>query len=114
MSEEKTNKGQKRAPAASFWISVAVGIVFVVIASVAAFLTGYLLGVRGAPELATLAILSAVIGVIGVALLIAIAFLFHRKAQAALKEQARAPGAADAAPKSADGAEESEKNEQAP
>lgn len=113
MSEEKTNKGQKRAPAASFWISVAVGIVFVVIASVAAFLTGYLLGVRGAPELATLAILSAVIGVIGVALLIAIAFLFHRKAQAALKEQARPPDA-DAAPESADGAEESEKNEQAP
>ena len=64
-----------------FWLVVALGIGFLILAGGAAFLTGYLLGDRDSGALVALAIISAVVTGIGVAILLLVALLFHRKAK---------------------------------
>jgi uncharacterized membrane protein (DUF485 family) len=74
MSEVKTKKNK-------FWMVVALGVAFLVLVGVAAFLTGYLLGDSEAGEVVALAIISAVTTAVGVIILLLVALIFHIKAK---------------------------------
>lgn len=77
MADDKQNNQNR------FWLIVALGIAFLVLAGGAAFLTGYLLlGERDdAGALVALAVIAAAVTGIGVAVLLLVALIFQRKAK---------------------------------
>lgn len=76
---QEDNSEKTKNSYSQLWIGVAVGITFLILAGVGAFLTGYLLGVRDSSELVALAIIASVATAIGVLILLVVAILFHTK-----------------------------------